>query len=1226
MQNCTFRERSLRIGMMLASLVLACAGGAAERTWDGGGRSADWTEEANWTGLLGPPVAGDDLRFPARALRLSNNNDFPARTRFNRLTYAEAGYTASGNEIELTGGIVVSHGTGNTTLNLPIDVGTSQTFLVSGAGASLFLNGTVNLDGLRSVLTFDGAGQIVVVGNLNDARIAIGHGTVRKDGPGTLTFLQHATFGGATIVNGGTLRVDGSLSNSAVTLNAAATLRGTGKVGALTANSGASVSPGATEPDTFDVLGNLALHAGSTLNLRLNGTNAGIDYDQLRVQGTVTLGGTLNVTAGFAPAVGERFTLIANDSTDDVVGTFAGLPEGAVLTINGRPFKISYGARFGGAFGRDVNDVTLEAVPALAVWDGGGGLNTFWREPLNWVNDILPMPGDDVQFATSSSATLVTSNDFPAGRLFGSLIFGAGRHLVGGNLASFAGNIQLTESNRVEISMPMTLAGGLRLTEPGTLLLNGAITLSADQMFWVENTNAMLDIGGSVDVGTHDLTLRTTGPPALPGSLATTFRISGSLSGSGTVTKDGSGTLLLLDGEMLGPGPVVINEGDFTVYAFLAGPGVFRPLIVNTGTVLRAVGFAGISDLEVRGGVFVPDFTEAHGVVRLLEGSTFSPRISFNAGPGRAVTTYISGVDSLELAGCALDLRVTPGTPIEPGASFAIIERDFGGPTTIGTFDGLPEGARFLADGHVFTISYQGGLSGNSVVLTADAPFVWDGGGADNLATTGANWVGDLAPISGLDLVFPDGVSKLGVLNDFPAGTVFRSIRFTGPSYVFAGNPFRLTEGLTNETASGETLINADLVASGDPFECAVAGSGRLVLDGQVRAGEWIKTGPGTLRCQGTTSNVQIRTEVRAGELELAKTPGVNAISSRLVIGDGTNAAVVSLFDDHQIADIAAVTVNALARFDLNSNTDEIGRLDGDGSIVLDGRFFRAGRLVVNSGSFSGTITGRGGLTKTGGSGFALTLHGANTYTGPTILEGGTLAIAGSQPDSPIRLDGGLLRGRGQVGTITGNSGGVVQPGSAGAVFQNRLRSRNVTFNATTTFRPVLTSHDPGFENSQLEVVGTVDLGGSALDFELMFVPSVGDSFVILDNDRSDAVTGTFAGLPEGTVFTWPNAHMRWGITYAGGDGNDVVLTLLSMDLQPVITSFSADLKTQPGFEVTHLVATGVPRASYDVQRSTNLLDWTVLFSWAPDANGLMDLRFSSPAPGPQRFYRLKLR
>jgi autotransporter-associated beta strand protein len=324
---------------------------AAERVWDGSARGDGWNDIGNWVGL-GVPAAGDSLLFPVGALKPSNNNDFPAGTVFNVLTYTGAGYTASGNEIGLTGGIVVSHGAGNTILILPISVAASQTFDVSLAGATLFLNGAVDLGGIRTVLTFDGAGQTIVSGNISDGRVLIGGGGIRKNGSGTLYVLQNLTLRGSTVVNGGTLIMDGRMSNSAVTVNASATLRGTGKVGGLTVNSGGTVGPGLTSPDILDSLGDVALNAGSILNIRLNGTSAGLNYDQLRVQGTVTLGGTLNVTAGFAAAIGDTFTIIDNDGTEAVSGMLNGLPEGAEFLIGSESFRISY-------VGGTGNDVVL---------------------------------------------------------------------------------------------------------------------------------------------------------------------------------------------------------------------------------------------------------------------------------------------------------------------------------------------------------------------------------------------------------------------------------------------------------------------------------------------------------------------------------------------------------------------------------------------------------------------------------------------------------------------------------------------------------------------------------------------------------------------------------------------------------------------------------------------------------------------------------------------------
>jgi len=106
----------------------------------------------------------------------------------------------------------------------------------------------------------------------------------------------------------------------------------------------------------------LNLAAGSTLTVEINGTTAGAQYDQVNVTGGVSLGNaTLNVVLGSAPSAGETFTIIANDLSDAVVGTFSGLPEGSIFIIGASRFRISY-------VGGSGNDVTLTAIapPTIA--------------------------------------------------------------------------------------------------------------------------------------------------------------------------------------------------------------------------------------------------------------------------------------------------------------------------------------------------------------------------------------------------------------------------------------------------------------------------------------------------------------------------------------------------------------------------------------------------------------------------------------------------------------------------------------------------------------------------------------------------------------------------------------------------------------------------------------------------------------------------------------------
>ena len=58
------------------------------------------------------------------------------------------------------------------------------------------------------------------------------------------------------------------------------------------------------------------------------------------------------------------------------------------------------------------------------------------------------------------------------------------------------------------------------------------------------------------------------------------------------------------------------------------------------------------------------------------------------------------------------------------------------------------------------------------------------------------------------------------------------------------------------------------------------------------------------------------------------------------------------------------------------------------------------------------------------------------------------------------------------------------------------------------------------------------------------FRPQFGQSYVIINNDGVDPVSGTFSGLAEGASFI--SGGVSYSVSYTGGDGNDVVLSALS--------------------------------------------------------------------------------
>ena len=73
-----------------------------------------------------------------------------------------------------------------------------------------------------------------------------------------------------------------------------------------------------------------------------------------------------------------------------------------------------------------------------------------------------------------------------------------------------------------------------------------------------------------------------------------------------------------------------------------------------------------------------------------------------------------------------------------------------------------------------------------------------------------------------------------------------------------------------------------------------------------------------------------------------------------------------------------------------------------------------------------------------------------------------------------------------------------------------------------------------GGASSRLVATGTVALGGT-LSLDVATVPNPGDTYTLI---QAGSIAGTFAGMPEGTVFTASGRQYR--ISY---QGNSVTIT-----------------------------------------------------------------------------------
>ena len=203
-------------------------------------------------------------------------------------------------------------------------------------------------------------------------------GTVRNDllktGNGELILTGNNTYSGATLITDGTLRMNGSATNSFLTdVRDGGTLGGSGTVAGVQVESNGTIAPG-------DFRGNASIlntadlaftGAGAKLAIELGGTTAGgnapAGHDRVNVTGGVTLAGAqLNgsLINGFTAAATDLFFIIINDGADPVQGAFA---QGALVTIGAQLFSISYTGNFTGTPATSTftggNDVVLRVVP-----------------------------------------------------------------------------------------------------------------------------------------------------------------------------------------------------------------------------------------------------------------------------------------------------------------------------------------------------------------------------------------------------------------------------------------------------------------------------------------------------------------------------------------------------------------------------------------------------------------------------------------------------------------------------------------------------------------------------------------------------------------------------------------------------------------------------------------------------------------------------------------------
>lgn len=268
----------------------------------------------------------------------------------------------------------------------PVFGGTAGTVTVDGSQGAIAVNGMqFSTDGYR--VTGDDIGlaaassAIEVDGNATaiiDSKLT-GTGALAKTGSGMLILNGVNTYSGGTSVSAGTLEIGDAAHPTAsilgdVAVGSAGTLRGHGSIGGNVTNDGV-VRPGGSI-GTLTVLGNYTQSPTGTLFIDVSPTAA----SQLKVGGTATLAGTLNVLYGpgtysatsfrivDAATVTGRFASVTSNAPAELAQSVQNLADGSTLTLtNGAPIIVAptnatvFGAVASAAIreGQRVNDTLL---------------------------------------------------------------------------------------------------------------------------------------------------------------------------------------------------------------------------------------------------------------------------------------------------------------------------------------------------------------------------------------------------------------------------------------------------------------------------------------------------------------------------------------------------------------------------------------------------------------------------------------------------------------------------------------------------------------------------------------------------------------------------------------------------------------------------------------------------------------------------------------------------
>jgi autotransporter-associated beta strand protein len=1068
-------------------------------------------------------------------------------TNGNDITIAQPLLAPTGSGITASGLVV----TGAGFIDVPI-------IIITGAGIGATAFGTIDPNGNLTGITITNPGigytsdpinfEIVGGGGVGAVTgtptlVANVSGGLTKIGAGTLTLTGANTYGGATNINAGILRAS-NLTGSAtgtgsVNVNAGGTLAGTGTLsGVVTLASGGTISPGDAGAVGTLSFGGLTLNAGSVLTYEWD---AAQNHDQILVTGNNGLtinGGQLNLfNAGGS-------TIFSSNGVYNLIG-FTGNIAGNPSNLSVAPASMVAGKNY--IFGASNGFVTLLITPS-------GVTSNFWN-----VNA-------DGLWTTGANWTLNAAPNAPQA------------------FANFGG-------------------GGTPITAPRTVTLDanqtvGALGFNSPQSFTIAGANILtLDNGSdpatiAVTSGNHTIGVAMN---AVSGGVqfnvvnsADVLTVSGPLAGAANITKIGAGTITLSAANTY-TGNTTLNAGTLTISGSgtlgnTANALAINGATLNIGASTQRVGATSISGGTISNGTLAPATLTYDGTAA----ATISAGISGSAAIAK------NGTGTLTLSG---NNSHTGGTSLNAGTLVITNNNSLGAATSPVTFTGgtlriqgtaasdlgtrpltgFPALIDVVEDGHTFSI----GQSFDAVIA-----FVKRGlgrltlSGNNNFAATPTPVAvngGILEIIGGLTSDTAPGNSPLQIANEAnTTATLTVSGNATlnsGTSEIFVGQGFATANGTLNLRDSG--TINV----------------GNWLAVGRSDATGTVNMSGGTLNKLGGNGNhVTIGANTTASTGFFFQTGGViNSADSDFFVGEsGTGTYAISGTAQANVL-VLRMGVNATGNGTVNLNGGTLNAAQvvqgaGFGSFNFNGGTLRPvlpsadflpanvatnileGGAILDTNGVNATINATlsagaipdGGLRKRGAG--TLTLTAANSYTGPTVIEAGTLAVTGTiagstsitvQQNATLDVNpGGMSLANAQTLRGNGTVSGVMRM-SAGAKLAPGEGVGTLTFTgdldvAQAVAPPasgallfeISTTSDKAFLTAGTLTIGTGVLGFG--DFVFNNVGGVADGTYTLF-DSAVPIAGTL----DGANLSGPIPGGFFGTLAFADNGHDVVLEVV---------------------------------------------------------------------------------